>query len=92
MKVCKDDLDVCFGNELVQLADFVNAFKDEQVEDVSPENFIYLLIPKKRVQNRSFPMRSSPHKFGAYGQQLQRGAFIHKDETDKEQTLHIDEQ
>jgi len=29
---------------------------------------------------------------GTYDQQLQRGAFVLKDKTDKEQTSHIDEQ
>ena len=33
-----DDLNVCLGNELVQFADFVNAFNDEQPEkDVERE-------------------------------------------------------
>ena len=54
VEVYNDDLDVCLGNELVQFADFVNAFKDEQAEDVSLENFVYQLILKKRVQG-SFP-------------------------------------
>jgi len=31
------DLDVCLGNELVQFAEFVDAFKDEQDEGVSRE-------------------------------------------------------
>ena len=55
--IYQDDLDVCFGNELVQFAEFVNAYKDEQrlqSEDVSRENFMYQLIVKKRVQS-SFP-------------------------------------
>src|SRR6218665_616042 len=50
----KDDLDVSIGNELVQFADFVDAFKDEQADDVSREHFMYQLIHKKRVQE-SFP-------------------------------------
>lgn len=54
VEVYKDDLDVCLGNELVQFADFVDAFTDEQAEDVSRENFMYQLIFKKRVQE-SFP-------------------------------------
>ena len=37
VEVYNDDLDVCLGNELVQFADFVNAFKDEQTENVSRE-------------------------------------------------------
>ena len=48
--VYNDDLDVCLGNELVQFADFVNAFKDEQAEDGSRKNYMYQLILKKRVQ------------------------------------------
>ena len=35
-------------------ADFVNAYQEEQGEDVSRENFMYHLIFKKRVQS-SFP-------------------------------------
>jgi len=57
VEVYKDDLDVCFGNELVQFVDFVAAFKDEQIshaKDVSSENFMYQLILQKRVQG-SFP-------------------------------------
>src|SRR6218665_2555580 len=50
----KDDLDVSIGNELVQFADFVDAFKDEQADDVSREHFMYQLLHKKRVQE-SFP-------------------------------------
>jgi len=49
-----DDLDDCLGNELVQFADFVDTFKDEQAKDVSRENFMYQLILKRRVQG-SFP-------------------------------------
>jgi len=52
--VYNDDLDVCLGNELVQFAEFVDAFKDEQDEGVSRENFMYQLIFKKQVQG-SFP-------------------------------------
>ena len=37
VEVYNDDLDVCLGNELVQFAEFVNAYKDEQGEDVSKE-------------------------------------------------------
>ena len=32
-----DDLDDCLGNELVQFADFVDTFKDEQAKDLSLE-------------------------------------------------------
>ena len=39
-EVYKNDLDVNIGNELVQLADFVIPFKDEQAEDVSREHFM----------------------------------------------------
>ena len=35
IEVYKNDLDVCLGNELVQFAEFVNAFKEEQAKDVS---------------------------------------------------------
>ena len=54
VEVYEGDLDACLGNELVQFADFVNAYQEEQGEDVSRENFMYHLIFKKRVQ-RSFP-------------------------------------
>jgi hypothetical protein len=54
VEVYNEDLDVCLGNELVQFAEFVNAYKDEQGEDVSKENFMYQLILMKRVQS-SFP-------------------------------------
>jgi len=54
VEVYKNDLDVCLGNELVQFAEFVNAFKEEQAKDVSQENFLYQLILQKRVQE-SFP-------------------------------------
>ena len=37
-------------------------------------------------------MYARPYLQGAYDQQLQRGAFILKDETDKEQTSHINVQ
>ena len=33
--VYNDDFDVCLENELVQFVEFVNAFKDEQDEDIS---------------------------------------------------------
>ena len=42
------------GNELVQFADFVNAFKDEQAEGVSRKNFRYQLILEKRLEG-SYP-------------------------------------
>ena len=67
----KDDLDVSLGNELVQFADFVDAFKDEQADDVSREHFMYQLIHKKRVQE-SFPTVEIALLHGAYDQQLQR--------------------
>ena len=54
IEVYEGDLDACLGNELVQFADFVNAYQEEQGEDVSRENFMYHLIFKKRVQS-SFP-------------------------------------
>ena len=56
VEVYEGDLDACLGNELVQFADFVNAYQEEQGEDVSRENFKYHghLIFKKRVQS-SFP-------------------------------------
>jgi len=53
---------------------FVDAFKDEQTDDVSRVHFMYQLIHKKRVQ-QSFPnvkiaLRSS-NVSGAYDQQQQ---------------------
>ena len=50
VEVYEGELDACLGNELVQFADFVNAYQEEQGEDVSRENFMYHLIFKKRVQ------------------------------------------
>jgi hypothetical protein len=49
VKVYKDDLDGCLGNELVQFADFVEAFKDEHAEGVSKENFMYKLLIQKKI-------------------------------------------
>ena len=37
VEVYEGDLDACLGNELVQFADFVNAYQEEQGEDVSRE-------------------------------------------------------
>ena len=54
VEVYKDDLDKCLGNEFVQFTDFVDAFKDEQGEDVAREIFMYKLLLNKRVQG-SFP-------------------------------------
>ena len=65
------------SKELVQFVEFVDAFKDEQDEDFSLENFMYQLIFKKQGQG-SFPNVEIPHVFGAYGQQLQHGVFILK--------------
>jgi hypothetical protein len=56
VEVYEGDLDACLGNELVQFADFVNAYQEEQGEDVSRENFMYHLIFKKRVQIVRFLM------------------------------------
>ena len=50
VEVYKNDLDLCLGNELVQFAEFVNAFKEEQANYVSQENFLYQLIFQRRVQ------------------------------------------
>ena len=83
VEVYKNDLDECLRNELVQFAEFVNAFKEEQAKDLSQENFFY----QSRNQFRSG--NSTPRVPRADEQQLQCGAFVLKDETDKEQTLHI---
>ena len=56
VEVYEGDLDACLGNELVQFADFVNAYQEEQGENVSRENFMYHLIFKKRVQIVRFLM------------------------------------
>ena len=56
VEVYEGDLDACLSNELVQFADFVNAYQEEQGEDVSRENFMYHLIFKKRVQIVRFLM------------------------------------
>jgi hypothetical protein len=52
--IYKDDLDASLGNELVQFAQFFDAFKGEQAADVSKENLMYRLIFDKQVQG-SFP-------------------------------------
>src|SRR5678816_4516422 len=54
VEVYKDDLDTCFGNELVQFVHFLEAFKDEKSQDVSREHFMHQMILKKQVQG-SFP-------------------------------------
>ena len=40
VEVYKDRFDVSLGTELVQFADLVIAFKDEQAQDVSREHFM----------------------------------------------------
>jgi hypothetical protein len=71
-EVYKDDLDVCLGcllrNEVVQFAEFVVAFKDEQAEVV-----LSLKLCTVSVHNFMDPLSvwdSIPHLSGANGQQL----------------------
>lgn len=54
VKVYKDDLDICFGNELLQFADILVSFSDEQTGQMSTEHFMYQLLLQKRLQD-SFP-------------------------------------
>ena len=87
-RVIDSDLDACLGNELVQFADFVNAYQEEQGEDVSRENFMYHPISKKRVQS-SFPNVEIALRMYLV---LMISNCIFEDETDKKQTSHIDVQ
>ena len=52
--VYKDDLEQCFGNELVQFVAFSNEFLKDADDNIGKEHFLYKLIIDKRVK-RSFP-------------------------------------
>ena len=70
VEVCEGDLDACLGNELVQFADFVNAYQEEQGEDVSRENFMYHLFTlysrsEFRVRFLMWRKLRTPHVLGA---------------------------
>ena len=52
--VYKDDLEQCFGNELVQFVEFSNAFLKDADDNIGKEHFLYKLIIDKRVKC-SFP-------------------------------------
>ena len=83
----------------MRFTDFVSAFNEKQAEDRDRLDSIFMhqLIHKRGgspVQG-SFLFNygdCTPGVSGANDQQLQREAFILKDETDKEQTLHINVQ
>ena len=52
--VCKDDLDQCFGNELVQCVAFSNEFLKVADDNIGKEHILYKLIIDKRIKC-SFP-------------------------------------
>ena len=52
--VCKDDLEQCFGNELVQCVAFSNEFLKDADDNIGKEHIIYKLIIDKRIKF-SFP-------------------------------------
>ena len=52
--VYKDDLEQCFGNELVQFVAFSNEFLKDANDNIGKEHFLYRLIIDKRVKC-SFP-------------------------------------
>ena len=52
--VYKDDLEQCFGNELVQFVAFSNEFLKDPDDNIGKEHFVYKLIIDKRVKC-SFP-------------------------------------
>ena len=69
--------------------EFVNAFKDEKDEGVSRKFHVSTGLHETSSGIISKCGDSTSHAFVADGQQLQRGAFILKIETDKEYTSHI---
>ena len=52
--VCKDDLEQCFGNELVQFVAFPNEFLKDADDNIGKEHILYKLIIDKRIKC-SFP-------------------------------------
>ena len=54
VNVYKDDLEHCFGNELVQFVAFSNEFLKDPDDNSGKEHFLYKLIINKRVKC-SFP-------------------------------------
>ena len=52
--VCKDDLEQCFGNELVQFVAFSTEFLKDADDNIGKEHIIYKLIIDKRI-TCSFP-------------------------------------
>ena len=52
--VYKDDLEQCFGNELVQFVAISNEFLKDADDNIGKEHFLYKLIIDKRVKC-SFP-------------------------------------
>ena len=52
--VYKDDLEQCFGNELVQFVAFSNEFLKDADDNIGKEHFLYKLIIDMRVKC-SFP-------------------------------------
>ena len=52
--VCKDELEQCFGNELVQFVAFPNEFLKDADDNIGKEHILYKLIIDKRIKC-SFP-------------------------------------
>ena len=48
--VYKDDLEQCFGNELVQFVAFSNEFLKDADDNIGKEHFLYKLITDKRAK------------------------------------------
>lgn len=88
----KDDLETCLGNDIVQFAHYVDAFKNEQAQDVSRGHLTYQLIIRKQVQG-SFPNMKIVLRMYLVlmvsNCRLQRRSFIFQNE---EQTLNMHEQ
>ena len=54
VNIYKDDLDQCFGVELIQFAEFSKIFKEEEGDGIGREHFRYKLILDKTVKG-AFP-------------------------------------
>ena len=74
--VYKDDLEQCFGNELVQFVAFSNEFLKEADDNIGKEHFLFKLIIDKRVKcsfpNVEIALRSTDvGLLNSYGHELQ---------------------
>ena len=72
--VYKDDLEQCFGNELVQFVAFSNEFLKDADDNIGKEHFLFKLIIDKRVKcsfpNVEIALRSTD-VLNYYGHELQ---------------------